>query len=209
MNQALIKRKTRRNPEASRQILIDATLDTIAEIGITDATVSRIIERARLSRGMIHLHFGGKDYLLTSAAEYLSAEYYRQRREEIADAGNHAPDIILALIQANLSEPIMNSRSVKFWHAFRGVSPTLPVIAKYASTQDDELSEILLRAFKQISAEYRVNELSVDASGATFGTLALLDGMWVHYLSDMNGFSREGSFALIRKFLAGLFPKHF
>ena len=211
MNQALLKRKkpARRDPEASRQILIDATLNTIADIGITDATVSRIIERAGLSRGMIHLHFGGKDNLLTCAVEYFHDEYYKNMAEQIANANDSAADVILALVQADISEAIMNSRSVKIWHAFRGVSHSHPGIAKYTSTQDHELRVILLRAFTQIESEYDTKKRTVDAVGATFGTLALLEGMWVHYLSDMDGFSREGSVLLIRKFLAGLFPKHF
>ena len=211
MNHATIRKRkpARRDPEASRQLLIDATLDTIADIGITDATVSRIIERAGLSRGMIHLHFGGKDNLLTGAVEYFSADYYRKIEEQIAEAGDGAPEVVMALVRADLSEPVMNSRSVKIWHAFRGVSNSHPGIAQYASTQDDDLQKILRPAFVNIVSEYEAGNLSVDASGATFGTLALLEGMWVHFLSDMDGFSREGAAQLIRNFLAGLFPRHF
>ena len=211
MNQTALKKRrpARRDPEASKQLLIEATLDTIADIGITDATVSSIIARAGLSRGMIHLHFGGKDNLLTSAVEYYSDEYFRKMEEQIAQAGDAAADIILALVRADLSEPIMNPPSVKIWHAFRGVSHSYPSIAKFASTQDVELQEILDRAFTHIESEYGAGELSVSATEATFGTLALLEGMWVHYLSDMDGFSREGAVLLIRNFLAGLFPRHF
>ena len=73
-----VRKGSKRNPEASRRALIEATLDTIAEDGITDTSVSSIIERAGLSRGMIHLHFGGKDNLLTEAARFFSEEYYAE-----------------------------------------------------------------------------------------------------------------------------------
>ena len=46
-------RPARRNPEASRRALIEATLDCIAEDGIAETSVSRIIERAGLLRPSI------------------------------------------------------------------------------------------------------------------------------------------------------------
>ena len=55
--------------DQNRQRLIEATLDCIAEIGLVETSVSEIIARAGLSRGMIHLHFGGKDNLVIAAAK--------------------------------------------------------------------------------------------------------------------------------------------
>ena len=68
-------RQERRNQ--NRVALIEATLDTIAEKGFSGTSVSAIIERANLSRGMIHLHFGGKDSLIEEAAHHSSDAYSR------------------------------------------------------------------------------------------------------------------------------------
>lgn len=203
------KRTGKRDPVANRQLLISATLETIAEIGITDATVSSIIKRAGLSRGMIHLHFGGKDHLLTSAAKAFSEDYYTKMKLQLANAGDRPQDIIMSVVRADLSEPILNPYTTRIWHAFRGVSQSHPGIARYSSTQDDQLHKYMADAFDQIAGQYDPKALSVDSKEATFGTLALLEGMWVHYLSDMEGFSRDGASDLIRSFLAGLFPRHF
>ncbi|MGI9389519.1 MAG: TetR family transcriptional regulator C-terminal domain-containing protein [Boseongicola sp.] len=204
------KRKpTKRDPEASRQALIDATLDTIAEIGFTDTTVSSIIQRAGLSRGMIHLHFGGKDNLLTSAAKHFSDEYYAEMDRQIALAKASPQDIIMTVVSADLSEALLNERSTNIWHAFRGVASSNPGIAKFSSTQDERLQTTILRAFEQIAEEEGLDNASDVARDATFGTLALLEGMWVHFLSDKRGFSRDNAISLIRRFLTGLFPGHF
>lgn len=202
------KRGSKRDPEANRQLLINATLDTIADIGVTDTSVSRICERSGLSRGMIHLHFGGKDKLLTAAAKYFSAQYYAEM-DRLADLGSDASpeDRVMAVIEADLSEVLLNPRSTKIWHAFRGIASAHPGIARYSSTQDHRLVETLQLAFLEIAQENGGDANLAD--DATSGTLALLEGMWVIYLTDMQGFSRSRSVNLIRRFLCGLFPGRF
>lgn len=202
------KRGSKRDPEANKQLLIDATLDTIADIGVTDTSVSRICERSGLSRGMIHLHFGGKDNLLTAAAQHFSTEYYAEmdRRTDLG-ASARPEDRVMAVIEADLSEALLNPRSTKIWHAFRGIASSHPGIARYSSTQDDKLVETLRSAFSEIASENRGDPNLVD--DATSGTLALLEGMWVNYLTDMQGFSRRRSVNLVRRFLCGLFPGKF
>lgn len=202
------KRGSKRDPEANKQLLIDATLDTIADIGVTDTSVSRICERSGLSRGMIHLHFGGKDNLLTAAAQHFSTEYYTEmdRRTDLG-ASARPEDRVMAVIEADLSEALLNPRSTKIWHAFRGIASSHPGIARYSSTQDDKLVETLRSAFTEIASENRGDPNLVD--DATSGTLALLEGMWVNYLTDMQGFSRRRSVNLVRRFLCGLFPGKF
>lgn len=202
------KRASKRDPEGSRQALIDATLDTIAEIGITDTTVTSIIKRADLSRGMIHLHFGGKDKLLSSAAKHYSDVYYAELEKSLQQAGTDPEAIIMAVVRTDLGPSLLNERSAKVWHAFRGVAHSHPGIAEYSSTQDERLKGILHKAFEQLTREVSVGG-QLNARQATFGTFALLEGMWVHFLSDMEGFSREEAVSLIQKFLSGMFPGHF
>lgn len=203
-----LRRVKKRNPEASRLILINAALDTIAEVGITETSVSSIIQRAQLSRGMIHLHFGGKDNLLTAAAEHFSAEYYAAM-DRVTNLGPSAnpEDVVVAVIRADLSEAILNPRSAKIWHAFRGVANSHTGIAKYSSTQDAKLVSKLNTAFRDIAAQDGY-EIAI-ADDATNGTLAMLEGLWVTYMANRDDFSRENSLSLILRFLEALFPRRF
>lgn len=201
-------RQRKRDPEANKRQLIRATLDMIAEIGITDTSVSRIIERAGLSRGMIHLHFGGKDKLLTAAAQHFSAEYFAEM-DRLTDLGPHASpeDRVMAVVRADLSKALLNQRSARIWHAFRGVASTHPGIARYSSTQDQRLVATLRDAFSDLAGDAEGAEgLARDA---TNGTLALLEGLWVNYLTDTDGFSRQEAEKLVRRFLKGLLPGKF
>ena len=201
------RKVARRDPESSRQALIDATLDTIAEIGLTETTITNIIRRAGLSRGMVHLHFGGKDNLLTEATRSFSDEYHA-RMERLTDIGEASPEArIMAIVAADLSAVLLNPRSTRIWHAFRGAAGSHSGIAKYSSTQDEKLVRTMREAFRQI-AEGQGGE-AISAEEATYGTLAMLEGFWVHYLTDMERFSRAEAFHLVRRMLAGLFPGRF
>ena len=204
------KRASKRDPERAKRALILATLDTIAEIGITDTTVSKIIERAGLSRGMIHLHFGGKDMLLAAAARFFSEEYYQEVDRRIQEAARDPEAVIMAVVQADLSDVLMNKRSTRIWHAFRGIASSNPSIAIYSNTRDRRLRCLIRSAFEDLAKQYcGAEESSALARDATFGLLMLLEGMWVDYLSNPDEFSRGVATSIIRRFMAGLFSHHF
>jgi len=115
-----------RHPERNRKLLIDATLDSIAGHGIAETTVSRITEKAGLSRGMIHLHFASKESLLAAAAEAYSGEYYAELDRGIGGKGDDPVGLIRAIIESDLGEGSLNTRSCRILHALRGEAATNP-----------------------------------------------------------------------------------
>ena len=199
----------RRNPEQSRNQLITAALDTIAEIGIGDTTVTRIIDRAGLSRGMIHLHFGGKSQLLAAAAKSFSESYYQEVEHSVQAAGSDPEAIILSVVRADLGDTLMNERTTRIWHAFRGAAGTDPGIASYSNTRDKRLREILHSGFSEIAKSYDDARAPDLTKTATYGLLAMLEGMWVDYLANSNSFSRREAIAIVCRLMSGLFPRHF
>lgn len=136
-----------RDPKRNRRLLLEATLDSVAEAGISETTVSAIIKRAGLSRGMIHLHFGGKDGLLEAAAQAFSDQYYAEMDRQLARRPGAPEDVITTLIRADLSPEIMNERSVAIWHAFRGEARTNTAIARFSDTRDKRLRDMIFLAF--------------------------------------------------------------
>lgn len=200
---------SKRNPTGNKATLVKATLESIYEDGIADTTVSKIIARAGLSRGMIHLHFGGKSQLLAAAAEAYSDDYYAGLDRYLQQAGNEPQDIVMAVITADLSETLLNERSAKILHALRGAAASDAAIARFSSTRDNGLRNTLRSAFEEIARTYEAESSSVLARDATFGLLALLEGMWVDYLANSNEFSRDVAKHIACRFLKGLFPNHF
>jgi AcrR family transcriptional regulator len=53
---------------ARRQQIVASAIDTIAEVGFTQASLARIAERIDISKGVISYHFAGKDDLIRQVA---------------------------------------------------------------------------------------------------------------------------------------------
>ncbi len=201
------KRQTRR--ERNRTALIEATLDCVAESGIADTSVSRIIARAGLSRGMIHLHFDGKDKLLDAAAAYVSAQYYETLKRLFDEAGPTPQEKLAAIVRSDLGADVLNERYVRIWHAFRGASRDRATIAVHSDTRDERLISLIYQAFRAILDETGAADASEVARDATFGLLALMEGMWADYLLHPDAFDRAAAVRIVFRFLGGLMPGHF
>lgn len=196
-----------RDPERSKRILIDATLDTLASDGLSDTTVSKIVARAGLSRGMIHLHFGGKDKLVSAAAEAFARRYYDEIDRRLEAVQGQPRAIILTIVEADLSETILNERTVSIWHAMRGATRFNDYIAKFSDTRDTRLRRLIYGAFQELHEETDPDKAHEFINDATLGTLAILEGMWTDYMVHPNSFNREAALRIVTRFLSGLFPE--
>jgi AcrR family transcriptional regulator len=87
-----------RRADAERR-LVDATLEVIAEKGLTRATMTEIGQRAGFSRGLPAHHFGNKAGLLAAVSRTVRIRFIEMF--ETTDAPNGL-DAILALVSAYL-----------------------------------------------------------------------------------------------------------
>ncbi len=195
--------------EQNRQALIDATLDSIAEIGIAGTSVSEIIQRANLSRGMINLHFRSKDNLFVAAVMRAGEHYFEHLENFLASAESPAQSKLAAIIECDLDEKVLNKKSVNIWYAFRGEAREGKAISKYTDTRDERLNTLIYQAFRELTDIKNNDEAAVTARDATLGTLALLEGMWTDFLLHPDVFDRKRAKRIVFRFLAALYPKYF
>jgi len=199
----------RYSSEESRRLLIEATLESIVDVGFSSTSVSEIVARANLSRGMVHLYFENKDSLLVAAARHAAEVYYRNLSEQLATAGTRPQEIIETVVLSDLGEIILNERTVKIWFAFRGEAHANKAITQFSDTRDDQLRDMIFNAFVEIATEQGEPEPARFARDTTHGTLALLEGMWTDYLLHSDSFSRNSAARIIFRFLSGVYPQHF
>jgi TetR/AcrR family transcriptional repressor of bet genes len=189
--------------------LIHATLESIADVGYARTSVSEIITRANLSRGMIHLHFQGKDNLVTEAAKYANIEYYEALKRQLQNAGPSPQEQLATIIRSDLSENVLNRKSVSIWYELRGASRHQTEIALHSDTRDARLHDLFFTMFLKITTAQKMDQPEVIARDATHGSIALLEGMWTDYLLHQNSFNRMSAERIIFRFLTALFTDHF
>jgi TetR/AcrR family transcriptional repressor of bet genes len=187
----------------SRQALIDATLDSIAERGIAGTSISEIVQRSGLSRGMVHLHFDSKEHLLLEAARSLAESYFDHLFRQLAEAPDSPEHRLIALIKADLGEDILNERTIAIWYAFRGEARSQNAFMEYSDTRDRRLREI----YRSTCAELLGPE--ADARRVTdlaHGIIALTEGLWADYFLHSDAFDRSAAKRVVFRFLAAFLP---
>jgi len=109
------RRTFHRAPEGERrQELIEATLDTIAELGLRGATVRQIAIRAGVTAGLVRHYFDSKDQMVEEAYRSVLATF----AAKAADISGDPQTRLRRFITLNLTAPVANGRSLSLWASF-------------------------------------------------------------------------------------------
>ena len=135
--------------------------------------------------------------------------YYDEMERQVSGLGDDPTEIVMGVVRADLSAALLNERSAKIWHAFRGVASANPDIARFSDTRDYRLRQTLRQVFDRIVREEGREAEQTLARDATYGTLVMMEGMWTDFLTHMSGFDRGEAERIVRRFLKGLFPSSF
>src|SRR5579871_1998380 len=110
---------------ARRAQLIEMTIDSLAEVGYVESTLTRIGKRAGVSAGLVAHYFEDKDGLLEATFRTLVARISVQTRARLRHA--HTPrGRVQAIIDANLAAEEFDRRTGTAWLAFWGQVPHAP-----------------------------------------------------------------------------------
>ncbi len=107
---------------ATRQRLLEATIDTLAETGWAAATVSVVAERAGVSRGATQHHFPTREDLITAALEYMFDSRMAQSKAQvqslrrIAGGAGRTEAVVTSLVESYTS-PLFKAALQVWTHA--------------------------------------------------------------------------------------------
>ena len=193
--------------EATRRELIAATIDSIAASGFADTTLSRVSERARLSRSLVNFHFRSKDALLVEVLRFLSDEYRTLWMRALDKAGPTPAARLQALLDVDFHPLVCNRKKIAVWYAFWGESRSRPTYLEICDAADWEHFRALVDAFAAVVAEGAYD--GIDPEMAASGLSSMTDGLWLDLLLSPQRFDREAARRTCLAYLAALFPRHF
>ncbi|WP_433198221.1 TetR/AcrR family transcriptional regulator [Nocardia sp. CA-107356] len=107
---------------ATRQRLLEATIDCLAEMGWAAATVAVVAERAGVSRGAAQHHFPTREDLITGALEYMFDTRTQQATHEaravadLADGVGRTEAVVAGLVESYTS-PLFKAALQVWTHA--------------------------------------------------------------------------------------------
>lgn len=193
--------------EVRRAQLIEATIASIAERGISGTTMARVTQRAGLSVGIVSLHFENKDNLLMSTLVHLSEEV-RATWAKIADTPDlDAVEKLRRIAVASFDPAIFTPIRIAVWFAFFGEARYRQVYRDMVEDYDDERGDVLIALCRDLVAE--TDGDARDPKALTDAIECFSDGLWLNAIVYPDDFTRDYCLAQMYAFLAAQFPGHF
>jgi AcrR family transcriptional regulator len=139
-------RRTQADRKATtRRALLDATIQSLVELGYANTTTSEIVARAGVSQGALFKHFATKEALLSAAAEELCSSLFPKFRRAMR-THRSGKDALERAIRGLWS--VFETAEVRVLHELYAAAPTEPALR-------DALSPIVAKHHKHILDEAR------------------------------------------------------
>ena len=169
--------------ERTRQHLIEAATELLAEKGTVGTTFDAIADASRMSRGCIRFHFGNKQGLLLTVVEQAFAEYEQHIETHLIRSGDN-PSSISDVLQSH-RDFIQQNETVGrlfFILLFEALGPNPELLPWFV----DHFSRIRKLTTEWIEAARRTGVISsdIDIEALASIVLGVFGGLRCHWYVD-------------------------
>ena len=197
-------RNRRHQSEFRKRQLIEATLDCIDRLGISQTTLAQIAERAGVSQGNVIFHFQNKETLLEQTLIYLRDEYTRTWQEALEKSAPDPVSRLRALITSSFAPQVCSRKKISVWFAYWGESRSRPGYRKVCGDSDQMFSDTLLGLCREMEREYGA---SMRAETAALVIESMSDGLWQNLLINAPSLRREEAIEAVFELVATIYPE--
>jgi len=180
------ERHSREAPEVRRKSIIQAAMRSIAKYGYGGATIGRICAEAQVSRGLINHHFGTKEELIRQAYRDLCEEWTLQTRDLLLEADRDPEEKLRAMVRVNFGPGVFKQDHLGIWIGFWSVIGKTAGLKKLNRELYKQDRDAYQRTFDEIA---RKRGKPVDSRRAAISLSALMDGLWLQWCLDPEGFT--------------------
>ena len=184
-----------------RQQLIDATIESVAELGLQGTTINSISKKAGLSSGIISHYFGGKQGLIEATVRYLLSSLKSALLNRVTQQTSPEQRLMF-IVEANFSRIQQQSNNTKTWLSFWAHSMHDAQLHRLQNVNSKRLFSNLLSSFKQLMSDS-------DANLAAELSAAMIDGLWLRAVlskSDQDQF--EHCEQLVKDYIRSLIKQY-
>jgi TetR/AcrR family transcriptional repressor of bet genes len=198
-------RNRKNQSEFRKRQLIEATMDCIDKLGLSQTTLARIAERVGISQGNVVFHFHSKEALLDQTLRHLNNEYRSNWIAALAAAQPDAYSQLRALIESSFTPKICNRRKISVWFAFWGESRSRPTYMRICGDNDKAFSDQVLALCRTIEAGATAR---LKAETAALSLEGMIDGLWQNFLIGPPRFKRAQAIKAVFELMASIYPDH-
>jgi TetR/AcrR family transcriptional regulator, transcriptional repressor of bet genes len=201
--------KTRRAQAKAerRQVLIDATITSIAEFGLSGTTIARVTEIAGTSIGLANFYFENKERLFEAVLQHLADEEHTLWQGHAADATLTPAERLVGLLDARFHAKSCNPKTLAVWFAFWGDAGARDIYRRVVEATDDARLAATTDLIESLGQDEGGS--ARDPGQTALGLEAFYDGLWLNHLLYPKDFKRLACRQRAIEHLAALFPAHF
>jgi TetR/AcrR family transcriptional repressor of bet genes len=200
-------RRRTASKEQRRLQLIRATIRSVAKNGLSDTTMATVAREAKLSQGIINLHFQSKDRLLVETLRYLAGEYREAWQNALDRAVSSRAAQLEALVAVDFGKPVCDRNKLAVWFAFWGETKSRPIYRQICAELDRQYDAMLVELCQAIKREGGYRE--VNAETVAKGLAAMSEGLWLDLLMTPESMDQEQAKSICLAYLDANFPSYF
>lgn len=161
----------KRIKDIRREELLQATLDTIHEVGLQNITVAKLSAKAGMSQGMLHHYFKNKAEIIEAAIRYVNSELRDDVIEEVMSVIT-PKERLFKIIDVNFSARWFNEETTRLWVSFCAEVPFNSTFNRIQRAIHNRMKSNLLSCLKQLLPEDVASEVAEELSN-------IIDGLWL------------------------------
>lgn len=186
---------------ARRDLLVQATLQCLAEHGHAGVTVRRIAAVAGVSPGLINHHFPSLEALVAGAYESLATSTLDAVLAQVARAGSDPRARLRAFFVAHFSPILLDPALLNVWATFWSLIPHAPDLQAVQQRTSARFRRELEEDMAALAATEGVR--GFDAPRAALALSALLDGLWLEWCLNPASFPAEHGVSMCKEWVDG------
>jgi len=158
--------------EVRRAQLIDATLATIGQTGLSNTTLALVARHARISTGIVSHYFGDKNGLLEATMRHVLRDLWQATSQRRRTAPNDPRARLRAVVAANFDIAQVTGPVMKTWLAFWSESMHQPALQRLQRVNTRRL-------YSNLYTDFARRLPAAGAQRAAQGLAAMIDGLWL------------------------------
>jgi len=178
---------------ATRDRLIEATIECMADYGPAGSSVERITGLAGVSRGLVRHHFGSKQGLMLEAFRRLADEMRAAFGGEGAAAETDPVAALRTAIGNEFEDTVASPTRARAWFGFWQAAMGDPELR---AVNEQLYAEERRRYSGLFQAAALQRGLQIDHREAGTALVALVDGAWNELILEAAGIGLEEAYAL-------------
>lgn len=192
------------NATRRKKQLLDATIASITEHGLSSTTLGTVARASGLSQGTVVFYFKNKEALLDEAFRVRMEEYETICMEAIEAVGGDPVDRLLAMTFASLDPELISNQNLVIWNAYWPEASSSKTLSAAFEAYEAERQATMLSLCEAAIA--RLPGTHWSPRSAALAIENMIEGIWVRLYYSSEHMTIEDARMSIALLLVSIFP---